>query len=204
MIFSLFAWIIWSIALLYVPFSQPTVTPCSLQLESYITRDSHVAPLRLVSIILWCFLLVALGGLGEVPWTHHTERGRFVVIVRSTQRPVVSPVTGRWEPREVSCLFGGMGRVGTESGDQARCTFWAVRRPTRVWGSSGLSERDSQGRNILGGLRHQASGREFELETPPDHYWIPGRRMTTRKTDHSFIIYSWSLPREAGTPPRTR
>ena len=50
----------------------------------------------------------------------------------------------------------------------ARCL--AVHRPSKVWGSSGLSERDSQCQNTLGGLKHQASGREFKLEIPPDHY----------------------------------
>ncbi len=46
---------------------------------------------------------------------HHTERGRFVVGVRSAWQPVVSPITGGWELCEVSFPAGGTVRVGTES-----------------------------------------------------------------------------------------
>ena len=67
------------------------------------------------------------------------------------RRPVVSPVTGGREPCDVSCLPGGTERVRTESGDQTRCMLSAIRRLTRVWGGSGLGERDSQCQNTLAG-----------------------------------------------------
>ncbi len=83
---------------------------------------------------------------------HHIERGPFVIGVRCTWRPVVSPFTGGRDPCEMFCSPGGTGQVGTESdsGDQARCTLSALRRPSL--GGSGLydHERYCQCR----GLRH--------------------------------------------------
>ncbi len=44
------------------------------------------------------------------------------------------------------------GRVGTESGDQARCTLSVARRPNESLGTfSDLNERDRQRENTLGG-----------------------------------------------------
>ena len=46
----------------------------------------------------------------------------------------------------------GAGRVGTESGDRARCTLSVVRRPDEsLKAVSDLIERDRQCQNTLGG-----------------------------------------------------
>ncbi len=50
------------------------------------------------------------------------------------------------------CPPGGMGRVGTESGDGARCTLSVVRCPDEsLRAVSDLCERDRQCVNTLGG-----------------------------------------------------
>ncbi len=130
---------------------------------------------------MWCFLLLALWGSRRI--SLNAPHWTWTFCGQNMQRPVVSPITGGWESCDMSCPPGGTGRDGTESGDQAHCTLSAVRHPTRVWGSLGLSERDSQCQNTLWGLTHHASGCELERKTPPDHHWIPGRKVTIRETD---------------------
>ena len=140
------------------------------------------------SMPFWLFLLLALEGLGA--WTHHTEWGRFVVGMRCSRRPVVSPVTGGRDLCEVFCPHGEWSQ---EIKLTARSQRYANRRESGrfvpSWKRWSVSEYSR-------GLRHQASSREFKLKTSLDHHWIPGRRVTTRETDfetarrlyYSFLI----------------
>ena len=42
-----------------------------------------------------------------------------------------------------------------------------------------------RGNTLIVELRHHTYGRDHELETPPDHYWIPGKR-NDNKRDRSW------------------
>ena len=141
--------------------------------------------LRLEWMLLWCFLLLALEGLGEFPWTHHTERGRFVVGAQCELGPVVAPVTG-------GSLWGVMSSGDGTSRNRVRWSssltalgLTPLRRESGwfvpSWQKWSVSEYPR-------GLRHQASGREFGMKTHLDHYWIPGRRVTTRET---YLYARW-------------
>ncbi len=76
------------------------------------------------------------------------------------RRPVVSPVSGGWDLSDVFCPPGGMGRVGTESGDQGRGTLSSLTPPRRESGwFVPMCERDGQRRNTLWGsdTKHTAA-----------------------------------------------
>ncbi len=73
---------------------------------------------QLGHMVLWCFHLCGSTeerGVGEFPWRHL----------------VLPPLTGGREPCDVLCPLVGTGRVGTESGDQVRCTLALSRTAPR-------------------------------------------------------------------------
>ncbi len=143
--------------------------------------QSRVCGVHRVDLERWLFWVVSCGvftsgsgqrGLRKFAWKHHTNGMCYGL---SVERAATNFI---WrEPCAVFCPPGG-----TESGDQARCTLSVVRHPDESLGAGlDLCERDRQCQNTLGG--YHASGCEFDLETPPDHYWIPGRRNDNKETN---------------------
>ncbi len=143
-------------------------------------------------------------GLGEFPWEapHHGE-WRYMVWALRARRPDLY-LTGN---RCIASVPWRDGTGRTESGDRARLTPCVLRRPDeslkRFWT---LRERWAAS-EYSKGLGNHTSGCEFELETPLDHYWIPGRRNDNKRPTSQrdgFIKHMLLLPRKAETPPRTR
>ena len=107
---------------------------------------------------------------------HHTN-GTFCGL--SVRRPDL------FSGNPVSCLSQGMGRVGTDSGDQARYTVLVVRRPDeRLKAVLDLCERDRQCANTFGGsdTTHPGASSSQRLIRTTTEYL--GEETTTKDRSH--------------------
>ncbi len=156
-----------------------------------------------INKVLWCFLLLALVGLGEFPWIHHSKRGRFAVtacilcgdllfcLFRAAGVSVTCSV-----PLEGGTEWVGTVRIRRSNSLLGLYTSQALCCPNESLDISCPCVRGSQSRNTLGGSdsKHPAASLSWRLLQTTDRYlrdkWQQGRPISLQD---GFIIHSPNL-----------